>query len=313
VAAQPRSTIIKAVLALLFVLGLLVVLVLAKSAIAHALLQFMNWVVALGVVGKLVLIGCFIVASLPIPMLIGLLTLASGAAFGVPMGMMVVMIGCSFGSLLVFLASRFIFRERVEKWISTNAFFTRFNGRIEREGWKLALAMRLASVPFGMVNVFLAVTKLRLEMFVLTTVGGELPIAFIGTFLGSSMGSVGAAVSGEGAAPWTTGRIVFTVAEALLAVTFMVVALLVSRKMLMESPEDEAQIKTGLLAEQDEAVAQPYDLPPIETTREGGALADVVASAAAAGHSEEEAIEPAPLAKSRGGGDETIVSGFGTL
>ena len=242
VAAQPRSTIVKAVLAFVILVGAAVALVLAKTAIAHALLQFMQWVVALGVWGKLVLIGCFIVASLPIPFFIGLLTVASGAAFGVPMGMMVTMIGCSFGSLLVFLGARFIFRHRVEQWIATNPFFLRFNGRIEREGWKLALAMRLASVPFGFVNVFLAVTKLRLEMFVLTTVCGEIPIAFIGTFLGYSVGSVGAAVSGE-AIPWTTARIVLTVAEAVLAVTFVVVAVLVSRKMLMDSRDEGGEIK----------------------------------------------------------------------
>jgi uncharacterized membrane protein YdjX (TVP38/TMEM64 family) len=162
VAGQPRSTIVKAVLAFLILVGAVVALVLAKTAIAHGLLRFMTWVVELGVWGKLVLVGCFIVASLPIPFFIGLLTVASGAAFGVPMGMMVTMIGCSFGSLLVFLGARFVFRHRVEQWIATNPFFLRFNGRIEREGWKLALAMRLASVPFGFVNVFLAVTKVKL-------------------------------------------------------------------------------------------------------------------------------------------------------
>ncbi len=260
--SQPRSTVIKAVVVTLLLAGVLVGLLLAKQYITKALVEFMAWVETLGIWGKVIMVGCFIVASLPVPFLFGLFTLASGAMFGVPMGLLVTLVGCAVGSLLVFLGARFVFREKVERSIATNPFFLRFNGRIEREGWKLALAMRLASVPFGFVNVFLAVTKLRIEMFVITTVGGEIPIAFIGCFLGYSVGSVGQAVGGE-SVPWSTTRIVLTVIEACLAVTFIVIAILVSRKMLKESMEDGGEIKAVPLSE-DSSLAESYDMPPIE-------------------------------------------------
>jgi hypothetical protein len=39
-----------------------------------------------------------------------------------------------------------------------------------------------------LLNVFLAVTKLKLLPFVLTTLVGEIPVAFIGCFVGQSLG-----------------------------------------------------------------------------------------------------------------------------
>ena len=103
--------------------------------------------------------------------------------------------------------------------------FLRFNGKIEKEGWKLAIVMRLASAPFGLVNMFLAVTKMPLYIFFLTTMVGELPIAFIGCFVGATMQSLSEAAGAGGGIHWTTQRIVLFAIEGTVAVVFFIVAM----------------------------------------------------------------------------------------
>lgn len=231
-------------------------------------LIFLRWVQSLGPWGPVVMALALIVASLPVPFLFGLFTVSSGFLFGIWLGLLTTMVGCGLGSMIVFLFSRFVFREKVEQSIATNPLFLRFNGRIEKEGWKLALVMRLASVPFGFVNVFLAVTKLPMYMFALTTLVGELPIAFIGCFAGSTLGSLSEAAGGE--AKWTTQRIVLFVLEAVIAVIFLTIAFLVSRKMVKESMDEvqgEEGVATplrrraGLSEDEDEVYAGTYEMP----------------------------------------------------
>jgi uncharacterized membrane protein YdjX (TVP38/TMEM64 family) len=267
--------------------ALLVLLVLAIVALKLGwALAFLEWVrgkpqnvcffffsflcVELGNWGMLIMILAFIVASFPVPFLFGLFTVSSGVIFGLWKGLLTAMIGCAAGSILVFIFARYLFREKVEQSIQSSPFFLKFNGRIEKEGWKLALAMRLASVPFGFVNVFLAITKLKFEAFVLTTLGGEVPIAFIGCFIGHTIGNLSEAAGQGGGAPWTAGRIALFCVEACLAITFFVVALLVSKNMIKASMDEaNADVKGVPLSEEDHN--GNYELPPIEIlhSREG--------------------------------------------
>lgn len=255
--------------------GLFVVLLLAGVFVAiklGAALAFLQWVQGLKVWGPVVMAAAFIIGSLPIPFIFGLLTVSSGFLFKVPMGLLVTMTGGGVGAIMVFLFSRYVFRERVERYIETNAFFLRFNGRIEKEGWKLALVMRLASVPYGLVNVFLSVTKLNFPLFVLTTLAGEIPIAFIGCFIGSTLGSLSeAAGTGDHApAPWPPTRIALFVVEMLFAITFFVMAIIVSKRMVQESLDEEAAAKNAPKnsndsSDDDDIEAKgSYELEPIE-------------------------------------------------
>lgn len=204
------------------------------------------------------------VASWPVVMLFAILTAASGFLFGIARGLLTTMVGAMLGAVSVFLLCRFVFRARVEKYLETNAFFLRFNGRIEREGWKLALVMRLASVPFGLVNMFMAVTRLSLFHFFITTLIGETPIAFIGCFIGSSLGSL-SDITGGGGEKWTPQRIIIFSIEACLAVSFFVIGIVLSRRMIKESM-DEANnpLPVPETAEEENELSGTYSIDPIE-------------------------------------------------
>jgi hypothetical protein len=65
------------------------------------------------------MIGAFMVASWPIIMLFGILTMSCGLMFGIPIGVTTTLVGAVIGGTSVFLLSRFVFRARVEKWVET--------------------------------------------------------------------------------------------------------------------------------------------------------------------------------------------------
>lgn len=188
------------------------------------------------------MVAAFMVASWPIVMLFGILTMSSGLLFGIGKGLVVTLVGAVFGGTSVFLLSRFVFRDRVEKWVEADPFFMRLNARIAREGWKLALILRLASMPFGVLNVLFSVTKLDLLPFVLTTLIGEVPVAFIGCFVGKSLGSISEAAGGGGHTEWTTQKIVLFVVEGVMAITFLVAALIISKRMVVDSMNDPVPV-----------------------------------------------------------------------
>lgn len=245
------------------VVGVLAVVVGISLALRFGLAEvFLAWVRQLGVWGNcggwtlvvlcthwrrvpapVAMVAAFLVASWPVIFLFALLTTSSGLLFGLWKGVVVTLVGAVLGGTLAFLLSRFVFRARVEKYVESDAFFLRLNARMEREGWKLALVLRLASMPFGLLNVFFAMTKLQLLPFVLTTLVGEVPVAFIGCFVGSSLGSIGEAAGGH--ATWSTQKIVLFVVEGVMALSFMVAAILISKKMVQDSMDDTTPLPTA--------------------------------------------------------------------
>jgi uncharacterized membrane protein YdjX (TVP38/TMEM64 family) len=133
----------------------------------------------------------------------------------------------------VFLLCRYQFRRRVERFVLDSPLLRRLDVRMHREGWKLAVVVRLAGVPFGVVNVLLSVTQISPLQFVVATAAGTVPPAVIGTLLGSTLKDISDTLS-EGM-EWTTTRIAIFVTEVVIAGTFVLTTLFLSRKMLAET------------------------------------------------------------------------------
>lgn len=113
-----------------------------------------------------------------------------------------------------------------------------------------------------------------------------------------------------GGGSWSAGRIALFCIEAGIALTFIVVAVFISKNMIKASMNDaNADVKSIPLSEED-AYPGSYDLPPIEIlhSREG---AEAVQSETAVVHSSDAEVvvsiddENAPLAKNN--------ESFGTL
>ena len=93
-----------------------------------------------------------------------LLTLFAGAIFGFWTGLILVSFASSIGATLAFLMARYVLRESMENKFSNQ--LKKINAGIEREGWMYCFTLRLIPVfPFFVVNIVLALTKLKTLTF----------------------------------------------------------------------------------------------------------------------------------------------------
>lgn len=105
------------------------------------------------------LVSYVAVTALSIPGAV-IMTLAAGAIFGVVTGTIIVSFASSLGATLAFLASRFLFRDAVEKRFGQR--FKKLQEGIERDGAFYLLSLRLVPVfPFFLVNLAMGLTPIR--------------------------------------------------------------------------------------------------------------------------------------------------------
>jgi len=151
----------------------------------HAAL--VTWVAGNGLLAIVlfVLTYALVVAfSLPIAIII---TPAGGFLFGVWMGAVLSVIGATLGSVAVFLAARTAFYDLFHA--RAGATLARFEDGFRRDSFSYLLFLRLVPVfPFWLVNIVPALLGMRLGPYVLATLIGIIPAAFVYAGVGASFG-----------------------------------------------------------------------------------------------------------------------------
>lgn len=192
--------------------------------------SFQNWVQGFGALGWVIFIIVYAVtAFVLIPG--SILTLAAGAVWGFG-GFPLVVIGATFGSILSFLAARYLFQKRVEEKVEQYPKFKAVNDAIGEEGWKVVGLLRLSpALPFSLQNWFLGVTPVAFWPSQIATFFGIMPGTLLYVLLGSAGGQAG---SGDmGAARW--------VVLGIGIVATLVVTVIVTRKAQAKLKEFEAR------------------------------------------------------------------------
>jgi pyruvate/2-oxoglutarate dehydrogenase complex dihydrolipoamide dehydrogenase (E3) component/uncharacterized membrane protein YdjX (TVP38/TMEM64 family) len=93
-----------------------------------------------------------------------IMTLAGGAIFGLLWGTLIVSFASSIGATLAFLASRFVFREAVQRRFGEG--LKAVNAGIEREGHLYLFALRLVPIfPFFVINLVMGLTPMKTRTF----------------------------------------------------------------------------------------------------------------------------------------------------
>ncbi|MHB8453843.1 MAG: FAD-dependent oxidoreductase [Acidiferrobacterales bacterium] len=93
-----------------------------------------------------------------------IMSVASGAIFGLTWGTIIVSFASSLGATLAFLTSRFLLRDLIQKRFGKN--LCRINEGMQREGAYYLLALRLVPVlPFSLINVTMGLTSMRTSTF----------------------------------------------------------------------------------------------------------------------------------------------------
>jgi uncharacterized membrane protein YdjX (TVP38/TMEM64 family) len=199
--------------------------------------RFAAWVESLGIWGPVVFILGYATATVAfIPG--SLLTLASGAIFGLLEGTLYVFVGATIGATGAFLVARYLARSRIEARLEGKPRFRAIDRAVAREGLKIVTLLRLAPVfPFNLLNYALGLTKVRLRHYLLACLG-MIPGTFLYVYYGKALGSLAAVAGGaeieKGAAYWT----VFVLGlAATVAVTLVVTR--IARRTLAEASRHE--------------------------------------------------------------------------
>ncbi|MBI5418759.1 MAG: TVP38/TMEM64 family protein [Deltaproteobacteria bacterium] len=149
-----------------------------------------------------------------------ILSLASGAIFGVFQGTLYVVTGATVGAVLAFLVSRTLLRDWVVR---------KFGGRMEgidrglrESGLSYLLFLRLVpAFPFFLVNLACGVTGLPLRIYALGTLFGIMPGSLVFVNAGASLAAIESV--GQVAGPRVLGSFALLGLFALLPTIFKAV------------------------------------------------------------------------------------------
>ena len=178
-----------------------------------------NWVEQLGPAGVAVFIGVYAIATvLLFPGWV--FTVAAGLIFGVVGGTAAALSGATLGAALAFLVARYLVRDSVQKFATSNPRFQAVDQAIGENGWKIIGLLRLNPlIPFNISNYFYGITAIPFWQYVLVSAVGMLP----GALLYAYLGAVGKATLGAESLPSTGHYLLLGISlAATLAVTIII-------------------------------------------------------------------------------------------
>lgn len=176
---------------------LAVLLVVFGRSLVGLLPGFAAWVEGLGAWGPVAFVLGYALATVAfVPG--SVLTLLGGAIFGLARGTAYVFLGALLGTVLAFLAARYLARPWVERRVAEQPRFARLDEAVGEQGRKIVFLLRLSPViPFNLLNYALGVTRVRLSDYVLASVG-MIPGTVLYVYYGKVAGEVAALAGGAG-------------------------------------------------------------------------------------------------------------------
>jgi len=118
-----------------------------------------------------------ILTSLSLPVA-GVMTLISGALFGLSWGLLLVSIASSLGATLAFLLARYLFRDAVQQRFAERLRIV--NEGIRNDGAAYLFMLRMVPVlPYFVLNAAMALTPIKTRIFLPVTLIGMLPVSAI--------------------------------------------------------------------------------------------------------------------------------------
>jgi len=116
-----------------------------------------------------------------------------GWLFGFWKAVAIVTVGLTLAAMVIFSLSRYLFQESIEHHYTS--FVALMNKHIEKEGAYYLLALRMAHVPYSIVNPVSGASRVRTWTFCWTTIVGLLPANIIWVYVGTRLPSIRELVS----------------------------------------------------------------------------------------------------------------------
>lgn len=161
------------------------------------MVAFLEWVESIGVWGPVLLATCCAITG---PLLIpeSIPTLAGGYLFGLTVGTVAALAGSGIAASATFLVGRTLLREPIDALVANHPRFRAIDNAVGRQGLKVVLVIRLSPMlPFGLLSYLLSMTRVSYRDYLLGTLIGTLPGAFMYVYLGSVAKGLSALVVGD--------------------------------------------------------------------------------------------------------------------
>lgn len=111
-----------------------------------------------------------------------------GWLFGFWQALLIVTVGLTLGGMAIFSLSRYLFQESIERRYTN--FVALMNKHLEKEGAYYLLALRMAHVPYSIVNPVSGASRVGSWTFCWTTALGLLPANAIWAYVGVRLPSL---------------------------------------------------------------------------------------------------------------------------
>jgi uncharacterized membrane protein YdjX (TVP38/TMEM64 family) len=111
-----------------------------------------------------------------------------GWLFGFWQAVTIVSVGLTLAAMATFSLSRYLFRESIERRYTS--FLSLMNKHIEKEGAYYLLTLRMAHVPYSIVNPVSGASRVRIWTFFWTTAVGLIPANAIWVYVGIRLPSL---------------------------------------------------------------------------------------------------------------------------
>jgi uncharacterized membrane protein YdjX (TVP38/TMEM64 family) len=139
--------------------------------------------VMVGFVSLFLVIGLFLLPGAT------LLSILSGAVFGLPLGPLLVSLGSTFGAVVAFFVARYILRDWVEERFGEK--LTPIHEGLCESDIHFMLVLRLVPLfPFFLVNIAMGVSTISWKVFLVGTLLGKLPATWIYANAGSHLANL---------------------------------------------------------------------------------------------------------------------------
>ncbi len=131
----------------------------------------------------------YIVATVLFPGGSTVLTLTSGALFGVIQGVIIVSFASTIGATVAFLLSRFVFRDFIQNRFGSK--LKPINDGIVKNGANYLLTLRLQPIfSFFLINVLMGLTPIKTSIYYLVSQIGMLPATIVYVNAGAELGKI---------------------------------------------------------------------------------------------------------------------------
>jgi uncharacterized membrane protein YdjX (TVP38/TMEM64 family) len=139
--------------------------------------------VMVGFVALFLVIGLFLLPGAT------LLSVFSGAVFGLPLGPLLVSLGSTLGAVLAFFVARYILKGWIEERFGDR--LTPIHESLCENDINFMLVLRLVPVfPFFLVNIAMGVSPISWKIFIVGTLLGKLPSTWIYANSGSNLANL---------------------------------------------------------------------------------------------------------------------------